>query len=163
DGEAGRGWASNLQVARQRRRPQLHPFAERVETGGALFGVRLRGKPLMSEIEMGLGPLRARQRPAGLGALGKTGVDGARPPEHRRLLVPACVLATQKVPEKTLLQAHPVVGVELHPVLQAMNLQPLLVARYPREALEVTSGVQVVRPVRGREHRYRDLLQFRAS
>ena len=60
--------------------------------------------------------------------------------------MPTGVLALQEVTEEPLLQRHAVVGVELDPVLEAVHLQPFLLARDAEIALEAAAGVQMVAP-----------------
>ena len=51
-------------------------------------------------------------------------------------------IALQEVIEKPFLQTDSVVGVELGPVLEAVDLQPLLARRGPHETLHVAAQMQ---------------------
>jgi len=70
-------------------------------------------------IEMHRRPVRACDRPIGLGAIFEM-VDVAHLQPHRRLAVPAVRLALEEVAEEALLDLHAVVGIEVRPVLEAV-------------------------------------------
>ena len=78
----------------------------------------------------------------------------------RRLPIPAGVLTFQHLAEEPLLQRDAIVGVELGEVLQPVHFQPLVCRTGPGPGLEVAASVQMVGPVRRRQHRHGDLLGF---
>ena len=77
-----------------------------------------------------------------LGAVAEPAVDGAHTKHHTGLAVPAVVLALEEVVEEPVLQTDAVVGVELGPVLEAVDLEPLLFGGRLHERLDVASEVQ---------------------
>jgi hypothetical protein len=74
------------------------------------------------------GPLRAGERPFVLRALRELLAGAADVEQHRRLPVPAGVLALEEMSEEALLQADTVIGVEMREMGVAVHLQPLLLA-----------------------------------
>src|SRR5215469_11295533 len=156
-GHCGTG---DLESMVERRGPECQAVSEGSEGSAALNGVRLQGETTAGNIQIELRPPSPGERPFALGPLLEAAIDPAYLQEHRRLVCPAGVLAFEEVPEESLLEADTVVGIELHPVLQAVHLEPLLLARRAGVALEVAPGMQVVRPVRGGQHRHGDLLEL---
>ncbi len=68
---------------------------------------------------------------------------------HRGLPIPAIVDPLEKIVEEAQLQFAAIVGVEVSPMLQPMDLQPLLLRGRLRKALKIASGVQALAaPVR---------------
>jgi hypothetical protein len=61
---------------------------------------------------------------------------------HPRLLVPAVLLAFEKIAEESLLQVDAIVRVVVRPVLDPVHLEPLLLRCRPEEALEIAARVQ---------------------
>ncbi len=77
--------------------------------------------------------------------------------QHGGLPVPAGVLALQVMAEEPLLQPHPIIRVELGPVLDPVQLEPLLARGRAHEAFHVAAQVQpLAAPVAGREQRHGD-------
>src|ERR1700675_361685 len=75
-----------------------------------------------------------------------------------RLLSPPGVLALEEVAEELLLEQHAIVRVEVRPVLDPVDLEPLLSRRRAREALEVAARMQTLpSPVGRGEERHLDL------
>ena len=65
---------------------------------------------------------------------------------HRRLAVPAGVLAFEEMAEEALLQREAVVGVEMRPMGVAMRLEPFLRRCRAHEAFEIAARVQPCPP-----------------
>src|SRR5262249_56521082 len=85
-------------------------------------------------------------------------VDVAYVQEHARLPVPTVALALQEVVEEAELELAPIVGVVVRPVLEAVELEPLLLGHGAEVAVGVAAKVQPVpTPVAGRQERLRDL------
>ncbi|MNC84840.1 hypothetical protein D3C83_04080 [compost metagenome] len=93
---------------------------------------------------MELRPLRALERPLVLVALDEFLAGVAHLQRDARLPVPAVLPALEKIIEKALLQLHAVIGVERRPVRAAVRLQPLLLRRGARVALEIAARMQAL-------------------
>src|SRR5919202_1279220 len=112
---------------------------------------------------VGLGLLRPRERPF-VFRPGDERIDVADLEPHPRLFLPAVVDAFEEMVKETLLPRPPVVRVEVDPMLQAVNLQPLLRRGCPDESLDVAPQVEAVAaPVAGGQQRHRDLLPDRGA
>ncbi len=109
-------------------------------------------------------PLGASDGPFVLGAVDKVAVDGSHSQHHRGLAVPAVVDVFQEVVEKPFLQTDSVVGVELGPVLAAVDLQPFLARRRAQVAFHIASKVPAcAAPVARRQKRHRDPVEHRRT
>src|SRR5262249_117537 len=108
-------------------------------------------------VEVELRPFRALGRPLGLGALDEP-VDVTHLQEDAGLLVPAVLLAVQEIVEEFQLQRAPVVGVEMGPVLDAVDLEPFVLGGGAHEAFEIAARVQrLAAPIGGGQERRLDL------
>jgi hypothetical protein len=159
DRQAGGGRAGQFGVLLEGVGPQREPVAHRLERPLLLALGRFWRQLPLPEVEVQLGPAGLRDRPARGGAFSECPVHAADPESDWRLAVPAGFLAFEEVAEEPLLEADAVVGVQLDPVLQAVHLEPLLLAGHAQVAFEPAAGVQVVGPVRGGQHRDLDLGQ----
>src|SRR5882724_1445395 len=90
-----------------------------------VLGGRLQGKRLTPGIEIEPGPSRRAQRPVGLKPLNEA-IDVAHLKLDPGLFRPAVGFALEVEIEESLLQAPPVVGVKMRPMLEAVALEPLL-------------------------------------
>src|SRR4029078_1394753 len=99
---------------------------------------------------MKLGPSRVRQRPVFFTA-DDNFLAGVPDIElHARWPVPAVAFAFQEIAEELFLQADPIVGVIMRPVLDAVHLEPFLFRRRPVKPLEVAARMQwLAAPARG--------------
>ena len=76
-----------------------------------------------------------------------------------RLLVPTVLRAFQIIIEETQLQVTPVIGVEMRPVFQTVNFQPLFFGSSAHETFAIAARMQALSaPVGGRQKRYFDIL-----
>ncbi len=123
--QPGRDRAGQLEVGVGRRRHERQPGAQGVEGLAARLGARLLDQRGLRQVEVQARPPGARERPLVLVPVDEA-VEGAYPQVHRRASVPAVVRTLQEVREERLLQADAVRGVELRPVLTAVQLEPLL-------------------------------------
>ena len=74
---------------------------------------------------------------------------------HRRLLVPAVFLAVQKIIEEAQLQLAAVVGVEMGPMLDAVDFEPFLLRSRAHKTFEIAARVQrLAAPIGGRQKRH---------
>ena len=113
-------------------------------------------------MDIEFGPLRARERPLALVSLDEFLARMAHLQQHLRLLAPAGVFAFEEVTEELLLQAEAVIRVEMRPMLDAVNFEPLLVRRGAHEAFEISARMQSLpAPIGGREQRRLDLAPIR--
>ena len=76
-----------------------------------------------------------------LGALDEA-VDVTDLQLHRRLLVPAVLLAVQEMVEEAQLQFAAVIGVEMRPVLDAVDFEPFVLRRRAHETFEIAARMQ---------------------
>src|ERR1700719_4488055 len=101
------------------------------------------------------GPIGACERPLVLvpGNEFFTGMAHLR--QHFRLLVPAGVLALEKMAEEFLLQLESVVGIEMRPVLAPVALQPFLIRGSPHKPFKIAAGAQTLAAPVCRRHGWR--------
>src|SRR5438034_1089114 len=112
-------------------------------------GDRLRDEAPLGRAQIELRPARAAERPLALGPLDEALSRMAHLEHDRRLPRPSGVLALEEVAKEPLLQADPIVRVEVRPVLDAVHLEPLLGRGRAHEHFEVAAGVEALpSPVR---------------
>src|SRR5436190_6512131 len=105
-------------------------------------------------MDVELGPLRARERPFILVPLNELLAWMAHLQQHLGLLAPAGVFPFEEMAEELLLQAEPVVRIEMRPVLDAMHLEPFLFGGCAHKALKISARMQPLSaPVGGGEQR----------
>src|ERR1700693_3808139 len=110
---------------------------------------RLRYERAARKIEIKFRPLRARKRPFLLHALLEA-VEMAHLQPHARLAVPAILFAFQKVVEETFLYFAAVVGIEMGPVFDPVDFEPLLCRSGAHKTLEIAARMQsLAAPIRG--------------
>src|SRR5581483_153464 len=156
DEELRRDRAGDLRLALERRERERDTVGEGVVRDAPLPD---RRPPVESafRVEVETLPARARERPLALGARHEALARVPDLEQHRRLLVPAVLLALQEAVEEAELKLPPVVGVEVRPVLAPVYLEPLLRRAGAHERLEVAPRVQAVTsPVAAGEERHVD-------
>jgi hypothetical protein len=147
-----------IAVSRSRGGDCIVTIAQGLVLDRALGLDRLPAERLFARIQVELGPLRPGERPLLLLTRDEP-VDVADLEQDPRLPLPAIVDVLEEVVEETLLEVSSVVGVEMGPVLQAVDLQPFLLAGGADEALDIAAKMEAVAaPVARREHRHRDFL-----
>src|SRR5580704_10199301 len=118
---------------------------------------RLVAQRTIGRIEIKPRPFGALERPFALRALDEA-IDMAHLQLHRRLLVPAVVLAVQEMVEEAQLQLPAVVGVEMRPMLDAVRLEPFVLRGGADEPFEIAARMQwLAAPIRRRQKRHLDL------
>ena len=136
--------------------------AKRVEIDGAA-GNRRPAQAHTARVGIELRPLGAGDRPLVLGPLD----EFARPAhlqQHRRLPVPAIVLALEEMREEALLQIDAVIGIEFGPVLDAVNLQPFPLRGGAHETFDIAAQMQPLpAPVARGQHGHRDPVPHRRA
>src|SRR5437016_11662883 len=106
-------------------------------------------------MEIELRPSRASNRPVVLHALDKA-VEATNLQPNSGLIGPAVSDAFQTVVEETLLQQTPVIRVEVSPVLEAVQLEPLVRRCRADKSLDIPAQVQpLTPPISCGEERYR--------
>src|SRR5947208_3618735 len=140
--------AGDLGLFLYRFRKKCEPVAQGVERNGSLpVGLAAQAK---IGLQIQLGPLGSCERPLVLVALDEA-VDVAYLQLYSGLLVPAVLMALEVVVEKPQLQVPAVVGVEVRPVLDAVDFEPLVFRRGAQEAFEIAARMQPLpAPVGGR-------------
>ena len=117
----------------------------------------------VGRIEIKPRPFGALERPFVLGALDEA-VDVAHLQLHRRLLVPAIVLAVQEMIEEAQLQVPAVVGIKMRPVLDAVRFEPLVLRRGADKTFEIAARMQrLAAPIGRRQKRHLDLRPHRRT
>src|SRR6266478_2479363 len=96
-------------------------------------------------MEIELRPSRASNRPLVLHALDKS-VEATNLQPNSGLIGPAVIDAFQKIVEETLLQQTPVIRVEVSPVLDAVQLEPLVRRCRAAKTLDIPAQVQPLTP-----------------
>ena len=114
-------------------------------------------------IEIDPGPGRSRQRPFGFGSLLEM-IDVAELQLHAIAIAPAVVFALQIAIEERLLQRSPVIGVEMSPMLETMNLQPFFAGGGAHEPFKIAARMQpLTAPVCSRKEGNRHLVPLRRA
>src|SRR5215813_42373 len=132
--------------------------------GGLGFAQRPRHAvgPCPGQVEVELGPLRARDRPFVLVAEMIRAVTGADSELHRRLLHHTVVDVLEPVIEELELVAPPILGIERVVVRAAMNTKLLVLRGGAHVALGRPAQVQShARPIANRPHGQIDFLPLR--
>src|SRR5206468_5828438 len=129
DVELGGERPGDLGLALERRREEREAFAETGVAHVVVARQRLADETVIARIQVEPRPLSARQRPFALLPLDEPLTGMADLEQDPGLLRPSRVLALQEVAEELLLERHAVVCVEVRPVLDAVDFEPLLVRR----------------------------------
>ena len=126
DPEPGGDGPGDLRLRSEGRCQERDPIAEARVAHAPVPGGRLRAEARLARVQVEFRPARAAERPLALGPLHEALPRMAHLEEDRRLRRPPGGLALEEVAEEALLQTHPVVRVEVRPVLHAVHLEPLL-------------------------------------